>query len=62
MNRKHKQSTFHVNINVNLMKQNVIQINGEIMVKVDVSVKKIMYMKKIKFGILLDVIVKMKNI
>ena len=37
---------------VNLMKQNVIQINGGIMINLDVSVKKIMYVKKIIFGIL----------
>ena len=52
----------HVNINVNLMEQNVIQINGGIMINVDVSVKNIIYVKKIMFGILLHVIVKMENI
>ena len=44
------------------MKQNVIQINGGITIFVDVSVKNIIYVKKIMFGILLYVIVKMKNI
>ena len=32
----------HVNVNVNLMEENVIQINGEITINVDVSVKNIM--------------------
>ena len=44
------------------MKQNVIQISGGITIFVDVSVKNIIYVKKIMFGILLYVIVKMKNI
>ena len=30
-----------MNVNVNLMEKNVIQINGGIMINVDVSVKKI---------------------
>ena len=37
------------------MEQNVIQINDEIMINVDVSVKNLMYVKMIKFGILLCV-------
>ena len=44
------------------MEQNVSQINGGIMVNVNVSVKNIIYVKKIMFGILLHVIVKMENI
>ena len=44
------------------MKQNVSQVNGGITANVDVSVKKIIYVKKIMFGILLHVIVKMENI
>ena len=44
------------------MEKNVIQINGGITINVDVSVKKFMYVKKIMFGILLPVIVKMENI
>ena len=43
------------------MKQNVIQINGGITINVNVSVKNITYVKKILFGILLDLIVKMEN-
>ena len=41
---------FHANVNVNLMEQNVIQINGRIMMNVDVILKSIMYVKKIIFG------------
>ena len=44
------------------MGENVIQINGGIMINVDVSVKSVMYVKKIMLGILLHVIVKMENI
>ena len=44
------------------MEENVIQINGGIMINVDVSVKNIMYVKNIMFGILLHVIVKIETI
>ena len=44
------------------MGKNVIQINGGITIKVEVSVKNVMYVKKIIFGILLHVVVKMENI
>ena len=44
------------------MEENIIQINDGIMINVDVSVKNIMNVKKIMFGILVDVIVKMKII
>ena len=44
------------------MKENVIQINGGIIISVDVSVKNVMDVKKIILGILLQVIVKMENI
>ena len=44
------------------MEDNVIQINGGIRINVDVDVKTVMYMKKVIFGILLHVIVKMENI
>ena len=60
--QKHEQTIYHVNVNVNLMEENLIQINGVIMINVDVSVKNIIYVEKIMFGILLHVIVKMKNI
>ena len=38
------------------------QINGEIKINIDVSVKNIIYVKKIMFRIFLHVIVKMENI
>ena len=44
------------------MKEIVIQINGETMISVDVSVKNVMYVEKFMFGILLHVIMKMENI
>ena len=44
------------------MEENVIQINGRITKNVNVNVKNIMYVKKIMFGILLNVIVKMENV
>ena len=40
-------NTNHKNVNENLMEQNAIQINGGITINFDVSVKKLMYMKKI---------------
>ena len=61
MNQK-QPTIYHVNINVNLMEQNVIQINGEITINVDVSVRNIIYVKKIMYGILLHVIVKMEDL
>ena len=50
------------NLNVILIKENVIQISGGITANVDVNVKNAMYVKKIIFGILLCEIVKMENI
>ena len=44
------------------MEKNVIQINSGITINVDVSVIDIIYVKKIIFGILLHVAVKMENI
>ena len=44
------------------MEEKVIQINGGIMINVDVSVKTFMSVEEIMFGILLNVIVKMENI
>ena len=44
------------------MKENVFQIKNGIMINVDVSVKNMIYVKKIIFGILLYVVVKMVNI
>ena len=55
-----ESKTLRKHINVNLIKENVIQINEGITINVDVSVKNIKYMKKIIFGKF--VFVKMKNI
>ena len=62
MNQKFKQKIYHANVNVDLIEENVIQINGGITKNVDVSVKNVMYVKKIIFGILLHVALKMENI
>ena len=51
-----------MNVNVNLMEENVIHINGGITINNHVNVKNVMYVKKIMLGILLHVIVKMENI
>ena len=44
------------------MEENVIQINSEIMINADSSVKNVAYMKKIIFGILLHLVTKVVNI
>ena len=44
------------------MEENVIQINGGITINVDVSVKTVMNIKMVMFGIVLHVILKMENI
>ena len=44
------------------MEENVIIINGGILINVDVSVKTFMYLKKIMLGILLHIFVKIENI
>ena len=51
-----------MNVNLSLMEQNVIQINSGITINVDVSIKNIIYVKKIMFGIRLHVVVTMENI
>ena len=43
------------------MEEDLIQINGETLINVDVSVRNIIYVKKVTFGILLDAFVKMEN-
>ena len=45
-----------MNVNANLTNEFVIQIKSGIMINVDVSVKNIIYVKKIIFGILLHVV------
>ena len=52
----------NVNVNVDLLEEIEIQINAGIMINVNMSVKKVMYVGKIMFGIMLHVIVKMENI
>ena len=53
---------YHANGNLILMVESLIQIKSGIMINVDGSVKNIIYVKKIIFGILLHVVVKMVNI
>ena len=48
----------HANVNVNLMVENAIKTKIGIMVNVGASVKNIIYMRKIVFGILLHVVAK----
>ena len=43
------------------MEEDLIQINGGTLINVDVSVRNIIYVKKVIFGILLDGFVKMEN-
>ena len=44
------------------MEGNVIEINGGIMINIDVTLKKVISIKKIMSGIQLHVIMKMENI
>ena len=44
------------------MEENVIQTKSGKMINADASVKNVIYVKKITFGILLHVVVKMKSI
>ena len=62
MNQKNYQRVFHVNVNVDLMEKIVIQTNGRRTINVDVSVKNIIRVKEIMFGILVHAVVKMENI
>ena len=39
MNLEYQQSIYHAKVNANLMKENVIQINGEIMINFGVNIK-----------------------
>ena len=54
MKRKLSQSIYNANVNVNLMKKNIIQISGEIMINVNANVKNVIYVKKNMFEILLQ--------
>ena len=53
---------YHANVNVDLMEENEIHINGRIMIYIDVSGRKVMYMKKVMFRIQLHVILKLESI
>ena len=53
---------YHVNVNANLMEESEIQIKIRIIVNVKASVRNIIYVRKIMFGILLHLVVKMVNI
>ena len=57
MNQKFKKKIYHVN--VNFMVEVVTQIKSGITIKSDMSAKKIIYVKKTVFGILLHVVAKM---
>ena len=60
-----KTLTKHIprkSVNVNLMEESVIQINGGIAINFHVSVKNVTYVKKIIFAILLHAVSKMENI
>ena len=52
---------YHANVNVDLIEEGALQINSGIMINVNGSVKNVMYVKKIMFGILLHVIIKMET-
>ena len=52
----------HENVNINFMVENVIQNKSRIMINVYMGVKNIIYVKKIIFEILLNVVAKMLNI
>ena len=53
---------YRMNLNVNLMKQNVIQIIGRIMINVDVNVKGIIYVMKLLLETLVHVFEKTEYI
>ena len=54
MNQNFLQKIYHANVNVDLIEENVIQINDWITINVDMSVKSVMYLKKVIFGWLSD--------
>ena len=47
-----------MNVSVDFMKENVIQVNGGITIKVDVNIKNVACVKKVMFGVMLHVVVK----
>ena len=61
MNQKHLHSIHHTYVNVNLMEK-CNSDHGGIVINDNVSVKNVMCVKNITIGILLHVVVEMKNI
>ena len=57
-----KAVTKHISCEFKFDRRNVTQVKGRITIKVDMSVKKIMYVKRILFGNFLHAIVKVENI
>ena len=53
---------YHANVNVEIMEENLVQINGGITIDTDVSIRNIMYVKKFILEILVHVYVKRENI
>ena len=53
---------YHANVNVNVMVESAIQIKNGIMMNIDASVKNILDVKNIIFGILLHIVAKLANI
>ena len=53
---------YHANVNVEIMEENLVQINGGITINTDVSIRNIMYVKKFTLEILVHVYVKRENI
>ena len=53
---------YHASVNVNLIKEKVIEINGGITANIDTGEKIIIYVRKTIFGTLLHVVSKMVNI
>ena len=62
MNGKPQQKIYYANLNLNLMVENEFPIKSGIMITVDVSTKKLKYVKRYIFGILLLIVAKMVNI
>ena len=58
MNQKYEQNMHHANVNVDLMEEKIIQIKIGITINVNASVRSIIFVKNIIFGILLHVVVK----
>ena len=56
-----KTLTKHISCEVKCRFENLIEINGGIMIDLNVSVKNVMYVKNIILGMLVLVIAKMKN-